>query len=106
MEQLVKSKPYPEYNTMNDLLLNDSASFLGHGFFWAAEYSVANHNRCKRMYESFLDKEVCKKEGSLINKDGGIDAMRACFYIMLHFTKSQLIKELEVHWDGVGLWRA
>jgi len=58
------------------------------------------------MYESFLDKEVCKKEGSLINKDGGIDAMRACFYIMLHFTKSQLIKELEVHWDGVGLWRA
>ena len=58
------------------------------------------------MYDSFLNKEVCKKEGMLIYNDGGVRAMVACYYIMATYTNYELLRELENHWDGVGSWQA
>ncbi len=107
MEALVLSKPYPDYTTMTHALENDKAYVVngGHyGLVWGAEYSAANHERCKRMYESLLNKEVCIQMGNAINKDGGFDAMRACYYILLHFTKSPEIKVIQYYWNGIGDW--
>lgn len=104
---LVDSKPYPDFDSMTNLLLT-SAQFKvagkNMGFVWSAEYGAANHGRCRRIYESYLDPDTCRAMGQAIYTDGGMDAMRACFYILLHFSKCHAFKRLDELWDGIGQW--
>jgi hypothetical protein len=107
IKALVESRPYPDFDVMTKLLLS-SAQFkvAGQhmGFIWYAEYSEENHQCCKRIYESCLDPAVCKEMGKKINAAGGKPAMQACFYILLHYSKSYGFKRLEGLWDGIGEW--
>ena len=103
IKTLVESRPFPDFDIMTKLLLT-SAQFKvageHYGFIWHAEYSEANHLSCKRIYESYLDPTVCRTEGAAINAAGGMDAMRACFYILLHFSKCHSMKRLERQWEN------
>ena len=107
---------------------------------WQVEFSEGNYTRCKEMMELFIGdglpfvdniddycelyddpsvevpladakKEIIKSIGRIIHREGGMDALLACFYIMLNFMTAPhdfvlkfIIKDLDTIWDGIGEW--
>ena len=95
---------YPSYKEMINNIMTYSPTGMKMGLIWASEYNEAYHDLCKIMFENFTE-DKCRRMGVLIYEDGGMDALRACFYILFHFTKGAT-KPLERYWNGVGEWRS
>jgi hypothetical protein len=89
---------------------------------WMAEFSVSNFNRCRRMMDELnkiqlnpsdedfwipaTSRSIIKDIGTTINREGGMDAMRACFYIMRCFMDNDgRASYIENIWDGIGSWQ-
>ena len=65
-----------------------------------------------QLFKTAGDKEKVKIVGNILNTEGGIELMRASFYLMCWDTKKAGIlidsyrRLVEFYWDGVGTWRA
>lgn len=92
-------------------------------FKWMSEYSQLNHsrmvvivNKLISIKEDYYDEEFdipdnvknkIYKIGCDIDKQGGLDAQQACFYIARNFIKpnNNRLKAIELCWDGAGEWK-
>ena len=89
---------------------------------WHAELGANNHALLQRIFESRTDPTVVHEVGEAIWNRGGMQAMRANFYIYCHFAGQRLkdmglesqpwnelhgdlAKRIERLWDGIGEWR-
>ena len=102
----IQTNPFPSYDEM--------ISRIGSNMNVYAEYGETNHNSLKKIYESFMNKDVAKKEGLLIYKRGGTRALQMnCTAFMYHGPFSTSYnpeikyesKTLEFAWDGIGEFR-
>jgi hypothetical protein len=104
LREFINANPYPSYATMNERI----APFPE----MTAEYSLANHTACEKMYASCFKRQVCREAGKEINARGGFQSMRMCFYIIK--MRSPLGEDrsvrgnaniIEQWWNGIGDWR-
>jgi hypothetical protein len=72
------------------------------------------HELGERVYKSLLRDHKLRKYGKALYRDGGMDALYAMYYTLLHCTplrnggmivRSYLVQFNHV-WDGIGDWRA
>ena len=119
---------YPSYEEIEDYVYSLPKDSQRYAFF-LSDYGHTNHERTKRIYYTMSVRERLdeKSEQSIknigwdIHYDGGIDAMRACYY-MLRFALRVMNKDkeptaklseditsytytLSVLWHCVGDWR-
>ena len=86
---------------------------------WNAELGPNNHALLARIFDSRVDRATVREVGQLISERGGLQAMRACFYIYCHIIGARLkdmglteqqwselffsqAKIIEYFWDWVG----
>ena len=132
----VEYPEYPEYNEIESFTATNP-KFL----YEFIEYSYKNHERMKRIYEALNSddnedeiRDIVRNIGEEIHNEGGIDALRGCFYMLviacrvivtrLSVTQTSMayamkdvktnklirhyqdqIHNLESYFDGVGEWR-
>eukprot|EP00966_Prymnesium_polylepis_P299432 6919459-Prymnesium_polylepis.1 len=90
---------------------------------WNAELGANNHSLLKRIFDSRVDPAVVREAGKAIEERGGMDAMRANFYIYCHFIGERLkdmgltreqfaelhqlhARKIEFIWHEIGEWQA
>jgi hypothetical protein len=84
---------------------------------WRTEFSRANYKRCVELFDCVVTDganaeavERIKQIGRDIDSEGGLDAMQACFYILLQFMTPEnvelkrAVRDIQIYWDGVGRW--
>jgi len=101
----VAQNAYPAYDTMCARMRR--APEVG------GKYGEENHECCKAIYESGLDKVVTRTMGTKIYERGGMDALQACYYALKLFSPFVILPVglrgmpnlVEFYWDGIGEWR-
>ncbi len=99
----VKRKPYRDFDSMSKLV--KSEKYKQNLKRFAFEYDLLTHQHCKRMYDSYLDGDVMKSVGEDLHTVGGLDLMRACYWILcLYGHRSVFDLRFGDHWQGIGKW--
>lgn len=105
--------PFPSYQEMISAI--EKFPDMGMSMAMYAEYGKAHHDHLKKVYESEMDDEICKKAGEAIYSMGGMQAMQMNYYVFYYFSpfaKSRdpdiqgMSRQLESAWDGIGEWQA
>ena len=108
----ITSHPFPSYEEMCariDEYIDDFrlAMVLG------AEYGEFNHAALKKIYESHMNDEVCKKAGADIYNSGGLQALKSNYIIFRDCTPltdapksvAEQAGVLQFYWDDIDEFR-
>ena len=117
--------PFPTYEALEHFVIHElpTRSPGLPTLMWSAELDASNHEHLKRIFDSRMDPTVVREVGEAINERGGMQAMRANFYIYCHLIGVRLkdlgvtrhqwaeihfehAKDIEYLWHEVGAWRA
>lgn len=115
---------YDEVNSAMENFTHPNDELKWRVFTWRNEFPERNYIRMKiimtelynlkyEYYDENFDVpeaslKIIQKLGNDINKEGGLDAMQACFYIMLNFMNkcnTTKLHSLSFCWDNVGDWK-
>jgi len=117
--------PFPTYEELEQFVLYDLPERNPQRrlptMMWNAELGETQHALLKRIFDSRVDPAAVREAGNTINELGGMDAMRANFYIYCHFIGERLkdmgltfeqfaelhqvnARKIEFLWDGIGEW--
>src|SRR5689334_3952294 len=79
VQLFINFNPFPNQETMMEAIKPATEAL------WTI-YGLPNHTSCKRIYENILSKKVVREEGEKIHKLGGMNALRANYYALMHFS--------------------
>ena len=111
LREFVEENPFPTYLEMLERIKAD----LPHSLEVIAEYGEENHNCLRKMYESCFDKNVCREQGKIIYRRGGMEAMYQNYSAIRNYGITRQCENMIIrcypciikcHWDGIGEWRS